>query len=217
MIWYRGNEIVVDDISVDRYNNSKGRCIIMTIQERLKENNMSVYKLSKASTVPYATCNDIVNGKAQLEKCSAETIYRLSKELDISMEELLAPCFAKRCSFELFKSNVCHRLKELGDIEFIIETLENDDIRDYYDRKWYPESFYLLAMLDYISRTNGVPLCEEYNDLRRQSLSEPVYPSGVIAVSAASGNDYAKEESRKEAIPEFMRFNIIENEVRNVI
>ena len=43
----------------------------MTIQEMLKENNMSVYKLSKASTVPYATCNDIVSGKAQLEKCNA--------------------------------------------------------------------------------------------------------------------------------------------------
>lgn len=196
----------------------KSRQVIsLTINKIMEKKNITKYRLSKNSGIPYSTLTDIISGKAQLEKCSAETIYRLSKELDISMEELLAPCFAKRCSFELFKSNVCHRLKELGDIDFIIETLESNDIRDYYDRKWYPESFYLLAMLDYISRTNGVPICEEYNDLRRQSLSEPVYPSGVIAVSAASGNDYAKEESRKEAIPEFMRFNIIENEVRNVI
>lgn len=31
----------------------------------------------------------------------------------------------KRCSFELFKSNVCHRLKEQGDIDFLIMILRN--------------------------------------------------------------------------------------------
>ena len=72
-------------------------------------------------------------------------------------------------------------------------------------------------MLDYISRINNVPLCDEFTDLRRQSLSETIYPSSVIAISAASDSDYAKEKSKKEAIPEFMRFNIIESEVRNVI
>ena len=30
-------------------------------------------------------------------------------------------------------------------------------------------------------------------------------------------NDRAKEQALKEAIPEFRRFNIIENEVRNVV
>lgn len=32
----------------------------------------------------------------------------------------------KRCSFELFKSNVCHWLKEEGDIDFLIQVLESD-------------------------------------------------------------------------------------------
>lgn len=31
----------------------------------------------------------------------------------------------KRCSFELFKSNVCHWLKEEGDIDFLIQVLES--------------------------------------------------------------------------------------------
>ena len=57
----------------------------------------------------------------------------------------------KRCSFELFKSNVCHWLKEEGDIDFLIQVLESDLIRKYYNRKWYLESFYLLGMLDYNS------------------------------------------------------------------
>ena len=48
----------------------------------------------------------------------------------------------KRCSFELFKSNVCHWLKEEGDIDFLIQVLESDLIRKYYNRKWYLESLY---------------------------------------------------------------------------
>ena len=84
----------------------------MTIQDLLEKKNMSIYRLAKTSGVPYATVNDICNGKARLEKCSAETVYRLSLALDISMEDLLAPCIQKRSSFENFKSTVCHRVKE---------------------------------------------------------------------------------------------------------
>ena len=189
----------------------------MTIQDALRQKNMSIYRLAKTSKIPYATVNDICNGKAKLEKCSAETIYRLAHTLNVSMEELLAPCFIKRSSFENFKSTVCHRVKELGDIDFIIDTLESQDIRTYYDRKWYPESLYLLAMLDYLSRENDVPLCDDYDDLRRCKLEKPVYPAGIRALSAAAQNDAAIKETAKTAIPEFMRFNIVENEVRNVI
>jgi len=189
----------------------------MTIQEILKEKNMSVYKLSKISTVPYATCNDIVNGKARLEKCSAETVYKIAQVLNVSIESILAPCFVKRSSFENFKSTICHRVKEMGDIDFIIETLESQDIRMYYERKWYPESFYLLAMLDYLSRENDVPICDEYDDIRRCKLETTIYPSGVLALSAASKKDDELRKAERTAIPEFKRFNIIENEVRNVI
>ena len=189
----------------------------MTIQNALKRKSMSIYRLAKTSEVPYATVNDICNGKAQLEKCSAETIYRIAHALDITMEELLAPCFLKRSSFENFKSTICHRVKELGDIDFIAETLESQEIRTYYDRKWYPESLYLLAMLDYISRENDIPLCDEYDDLRRCKLEKPVYPASIRAVSAASKDKAVLHKAAMTAIPEFKRFNIIENEVRNVI
>lgn len=189
----------------------------MFLQKLMEKKQITKYRLSKSSGIPYMTLNDILSGKTRLEKCSAETVYKLSKELGISMEELLAPCFEKRCSFELFKSNVCHQLKELGDIDFIIHTLENDTIRAYYNRRWYPECFYLLAMLDYVSRINDVPLCGEYQDLRQQSLSEVLYPASVVAAATVAGDERPKEDALRRAIPEFKRFNIIENEVRNVI
>lgn len=122
-----------------------------------------------------------------------------------------------RCDFELFKSNVCHKLKTLGDLAFIIDTLEKDDIRVYYNRQWYPETFYLLAMLDYISRINNVPLCNKYNDLRKKTLSKTIYPSSILAASEVAQSNKPKEEAMAVAIPEFIRFNIVESEIRNVI
>lgn len=189
----------------------------MIILDLLKKKNISIYRLSKESGIPYATLNDIVNGKARLEKCAAETIYKLAKVLDTSMEELLEPYLIERCDFELFKSNVCHSVKVLGDVEFIIDTLEKDTIREFYDRQWYRESFYLLAMLDYISRVNNVPKCLEYNDIRSRKLQEPLYPKSIIALASVTDKEAIKEQARKDAIPEFMHFNIVESEVRNVI
>lgn len=123
----------------------------------------------------------------------------------------------KRCSFELFKSNVCHWLKEEGDIDFLIQVLKSDLIRKYYNRKWYLESFYLLGMLDYISRINDVPMCSEYDDLRQQRMQEIVYPVGVLLTARVLGDESIKEQALKEAIPEILRFNIVESDIRNVI
>lgn len=123
----------------------------------------------------------------------------------------------KRCSFELFKSNVCHRLKEQGDIDFLIETLKEDMIRQYYNKKWYPESFYLLAMVDYISRENNVPICNEYDDLRQQKMQKLIYPVDVLVTASVLKDDSVKEDAVKHAISEFLKYNIVESEVRNII
>lgn len=122
-----------------------------------------------------------------------------------------------RMSFETFKSNVCHRVKDNGDITFIIDTLESNEIRTLFERKWYPEALYLLAMVDYLSRENDVPLCTNYNDIRAAKLHTPVFPASVIVASAAMKSDRIRQESVAAAIPEFIRFNIVESDVRNVV
>lgn len=132
------------------------------------------------------------------------------------METLVEDAMEYRSDFETFKSNICHMVKDMGDMDFIIETLESDRIRKLYQKRWYPESLYLLAMTDYLSRENGLPLCKEYGDIRGVRLNKPVFPSSVIAMSVASKSDKPKKDSMADAIPEFMRFNIVESEVRNV-
>ena len=189
----------------------------MMINELMENKKITQYRLSKESGIAYTTINDICSGKAQLTKCSAETIYHISKVLGVSMESLVEPYFDKRSDFEIFKSNTCHKLRELGDIEFVIELLEEDHIRKYYNKKWFPESLYLLAMLDYISRENNIPLCTQYDDMRTLKLKNVLFPTSVLVAAKVAKNDELKNRSIRESIPEFIRFNIVESEVRNVI
>lgn len=189
----------------------------MLIKEKLKEKNMTMYRLSKESGVPQATINDICNGKAEMEKCAAGTLYRISKVLSVTIEDILESSREEyRSSFETFKSNTCHHVKDMGDIDFMIHVLESDEIRILYEKHWYPEALYLLAMLDYLSRVNEVPICTKYNDIRSRKLKNPIYPVGVLLASEVMNSEDIMKKAEEEAIPEFKRFNIIESEVRNV-
>ena len=195
----------------------------MIIDKLLEDARMSRYKLSKESGVPQATISDLCSGKTSITKCSAGTLYKIAKVLHVTVDSILeadecenAQDEEYRSSFETFKSNICFYVKDMGDMEFIIHVLETDQIRELYKKKWYLESLYLLGMIDYLSKENGLPVCTNYNDIRKQKLAQPVYPSSVLVQAAVMQNEDIKEEARKKAIPEFMRFNIVESEVRNL-
>lgn len=193
----------------------------MTINAMLDQQKMTKYRLAKESGIPHATISDICSGKTQIEKCSAETLYKIAKVLSVSIEDLIRDRMEApqehRSTFDVFKSNVCHRVKDIGDIDFIIEVLESNIIRQYYEKKWIPESLYLLAMVDYLSRLNDLPTAVELNDLRSKKLAKPLYPMSVVLADAVSRTTTHADRSIKAAIPEFMRFNIVESEIRNVV
>ena len=188
----------------------------MTLNDFLEQKNMTKYKLSKVSGVPFTTISEMTTGKTKIKNCTGETLYKLAKALEVTIEVLLADSMEYRRSFEAYKSTVCHLVKDMGDIDFIVDTLASDKIRNLYQKQWYPECLYLLAMVDYLSRENDLPLCNEYNDIRTASLQNPIYPASIITMSVLSRSDQPKIDSFAAAIPEFRRFNIIENEVRNV-
>lgn len=192
----------------------------MIVNKLLQKENMTRYRLSKESGVPMTTITDICSGKAELNKCAAGTLYKIARVFGVTVDSLLENNEVQsedyRCSFETFKSNTCHHAKDLGDIDFIIETLKTDEIRKLYNRQWYREAFYLLAMVDYLSRLNSLPICTNYNDIRSQKLEKPYFPVGILISYAATGDERIKNEAAANAIPEFMQFNIVESEVRNV-
>lgn len=209
----------VDISSVNRYIIKKEENS-MIINELLQEENMSRYRLSKESGVPMTTITDICTGKAELDKCAAGTLYKIAKVFGVTIDSLLENNERKnadyRCSFETFKSNICHHVNDMGDLDFIIDTLETDEVRKLYNRQWYRESMYLLAMIDYLSRINNLPICTNYDDIRKQKLDKPCFSAGIVMACAVTGDEGIKDEAISKAIPEFMRFNIVESEVRNV-
>lgn len=60
----------------------------MIIDSLLKKKNMTKYRLALSAGIPHATLNDICSGKTRIEKCSAETVYKLAKVLEVPMELL---------------------------------------------------------------------------------------------------------------------------------
>lgn len=190
----------------------------MNLEELLDKKDMTVTQCSKSSGVAYSTLMDLVKGKTRIEKSSAEVVYKLAKTLGVKMEELVEDEVLRnsRGDFEIFKSNMCHDVKYKGDIEFIIETLEKDEVNMYWRMKWYKEAYYTLAMIDYLSRINDIPICNNYDDIRATKLEEPVYPRDVITLKKLKVDENAYENALREAIPEFKRFNIIEGEIRDV-
>ncbi len=199
-------------ITVCRYIGS-----VMRLKEILEQKNMTIYRLAKASGVPYATCSDLVREKTKLSEAKAETIYRIAGALGMKMENLLAPSLEKRPRFSNFCSEMCHRLKNFGDLPFINKVDREQWIRDYYERGWYEEALYLLAMIDYLCRVNSLPLREGYEELRESKLDKPVYAIGTIALSKIYGSDEPYRKAEENAIPEFKRFNIMEGEIRDAV
>ena len=54
---------------------------------------------------------------------------------------------------------------------------------------------YLLAMIDYLSRINDVPLCTNYNDIRSRKLEKLYFSAGIEVAYAATGDERIKERA----------------------
>ncbi len=61
----------------------------MNLNIIIRQSGMTKYKVAKLSGLPHATLNDLCSGKSRIEKCSAETLYRIAKVLNVSMESLI--------------------------------------------------------------------------------------------------------------------------------
>lgn len=194
----------------------------MTIKQQLKKLNLSIYACAKRSGIPYSTLNDIVNGKTLIENCAASIAVKLAHTLNLTVEELLIRFSSKvgqleyRPDFSLFKSHVCHDVRREGNLDFIIKTLDSNSIHLYWERGWFAEAFYLLAMVDYLSRISDIPPCSDFDEIRGYKLARPLYPRGAVLTDLISPQLSKKEVCLKDTIPEFMRFNIVEGDVHNV-
>lgn len=72
----------------------------MSINEIIVQSGMTKYRIAKLSGIPHATLNDLCTGKTRIEKCSGETLYRLSKALQVSIELLLESAMEQKLQLE---------------------------------------------------------------------------------------------------------------------
>lgn len=190
----------------------------MTLYELLEEKKVTKAQLSRMSGLPYSTICDLVNGKTELSKSSVEVALKIAKSLGMTLDGLIheTATSAKetRMSFERFKNTLRHRLKDLGDLGFIADLLQEDLIEVWFRKQWYPEALYALGMLDLVCRLNGVPLALKYENYRYQKLDRILYPEDVLLISRLNKDERVKIEYFDRSYPEFKRFNIAETEIR---
>ena len=102
----------------------------MTLKDILSEKKISLYQFSKETGIPYSTLSDIVNGKTNIDTCTISTMKKIADGLVMSVDDLYKTLSRDNQddSFDLFKSNVCHRVNKDGQLDFIKNVLTSNVI-----------------------------------------------------------------------------------------
>ncbi|MBR4357438.1 MAG: helix-turn-helix transcriptional regulator [Butyrivibrio sp.] len=187
----------------------------MLIDEYIKNKKISLYKLAELSGVSYPTVYNLVNGKSDINNCALGKVLPIAKALDLSVEDLVFLCNQKY-TFTLFKSEQCHLVNRMGQVEYVIEVLEDKKIDRFWRLCCYAEAMYMVAMVDYLSRLNDIPKCTNYNYIRNQKLKEKIYPIDAVIEKKLTNKNSLLKKMEKDAIPEFLAFNIVEGDVIHI-
>ena len=198
---------------------------MMYLNELMNDCHMSRAELSARSNIPESTLRDILNGKAQLDRCEAATLYNIAYALDVSVEDILegywdalerdAPSRISvhdensLMNFYVLADSMLGRLRATGDLAFIDGIDQNGWIERLYQGREYRCALFLLGMLDYLCRKNGVRQVARYDEYRKTRLDGPVYALRTLNVNDDDGAfQRARTEAENSAIPELGRYGI---------
>ena len=198
---------------------------MMYLNELMNDCHMSRAELSARSNIPESTLRDILNGKAQLDRCEAATLYNIAYALDVSVEDILegywdalerdAPSRTSvhdensLMNFYVLADSMLGRLRATGDLAFIDGIDQNGWIERLYQGREYRCALFLLGMMDYLCRKNGVRQVARYDEYRKARLDGPVYALRTLNVNDDDGAfQRARTEAENNAIPELGRFGI---------
>ncbi|MBR1669227.1 MAG: hypothetical protein IJ695_00830 [Butyrivibrio sp.] len=168
-----------------------------------------MYRFAKDADISYPVVYNIVNGKKDIKNCSYYVVEKLSHALHMDIAVFVDLC-NPRDHFQTFRSEQKHLIKRKGELQYLIEVLENDEIQKAWDEHKKLEAIYLLAMTDYITNKNNIDNCTKYQTIRQYKPDRLIYPADVELEAKLDKNDNSKERALKNAIPEFLSFNIVE-------
>lgn len=189
----------------------------MTFKELLENKEITAYRLSKDSGVPFSTISDLLNGKSKPENIRLTHALLLSDVLCVDVKELASLEMPREnVEFRYFRSNVLHDLRRKGDKNFIQYILNAKIIDTEYKRGEIECALYLLALVEYLDRVNGFNLrIGRYKKLKGMTLPSVLFP-GSDLIHFDTVKD-AEDRIGVELIPEFAKYNIVEESVRNAI
>lgn len=199
----------LDNITKFRYS------INMTLKQLLEGKNITVYKLAKATGIPYATLSDVLNYKTNIKNMSLAHALAISDYLKIDVRELASFDGPELIDFRYFRNNVLNDLKRKGYQTFVKDVFSSKEIDYYYKNNGVDRALYLLALVDYLIRIHQISKPSlRYNDLRKIKLKAPLFVgSDIVFFNSVSE---AEKELNIKVLPEFKRHNIIEEDVLNV-
>lgn len=198
---------------------------MMYLNELMNACHMSRAELSARSNIPESTLRDILNGKAQLDRCEAATLYNIAYALDVSVEDILegywnelerdAPAHTSvhdensLMNFYVLADSMLGRLRATDDLAFIDGIDQNEWIERLYQSGQYRCALFLLGMVDYLCRKNGIRQVARYDEYRKARLDRPVYALRTLNVNDDDGAfQRARTEAENNAIPELGRYGI---------
>lgn len=211
---------------------------MMFLNNLMNSRNLTRAELSACSNIPESTLRDILNGKAQLDRCAAVTLYNLAYALDVSVEDILEDYWEELAherdahtripvhddhslmNFYVLADSMLGRLRATGDLAFIDGIDQNGWIERLYQSRQYRCALFLLGMMDYLCRKNGVRQVARYDEYRKARLDGPVYALRTLNVNDDDGAfQRARTEAENNAIPELGRYGIYmtEEDIRHPV
>ena len=103
----------------------------MFLKDIIDAKGMTMYSLSKSSGVPVTTIRDLCNGKTNFMKCSLDNVYKISSTLNIRIEDMISASKDEQddISFDIFRGNEQHKLRFMGERDYIKSLLVDDSIK----------------------------------------------------------------------------------------
>ena len=187
----------------------------------LNAKGTSLYRIEKSANIPHATLNDLWNERTDASKCSSSLLHDLSCALGMTMDALYDVLTYQDLSllaydedFDLFKSNVCQELRNLGHKAFLLQHLKQRTPLEYYKKGLLKESLYMLSMCDYLCLEHHLPLAKEFDQLRSYKLDRLYCSKSIVLLLLSRGAKIA--DLYNASIQEFLKHNIMEAEIDRV-
>ena len=118
--------------------------------------------------------------------------------------------------FDEFKMRVSECIDVYGENAFFDALIEEDTITEFYAQNRNKECLYLLAALDYFCRVRQRAKVIKYADFSRMRLKQTLWPENLRLLNATLKYWNLMQKIKSNAVPEFLKYNIVEGDILNV-